>query len=78
MIILCLTFLVSFTAVIVILTSFTLVLQTNTLSVFTNIFDMVKLEKSPHANEQQLFLISLLAFPILNVYLAVNIEVNIH
>lgn len=39
---------------------------------------MVKLENSHHAKEQQYFLISLLAFPILNLYLAVNIEVNIY
>ncbi|KAE9523697.1 hypothetical protein AGLY_015915 [Aphis glycines] len=64
----------SFTIVIVVLTLFTLMLQTTRYSIFTDIFDMVNLKNSRDEQEQRLFLITLLAFPILNLYLAINIE----
>ncbi|XP_025196662.1 probable cation-transporting ATPase 13A3 isoform X1 [Melanaphis sacchari] len=63
-----------FTTVIVILTLFTLMLQITRNSTFTDIFDMVNLKNSPHEKEQRLFLITLLSFPILNLYLAIYIE----
>ncbi|VVC28869.1 P-type ATPase, transmembrane domain,P-type ATPase, phosphorylation site,P-type ATPase, cytoplasmic [Cinara cedri] len=65
----------SFTFVIIILTSFTLLLQTNIVSTFTDIFDLMNLNELRYAHEQQTFLLTLLAFPILNLYLAVNIEI---
>ncbi|KAF0723554.1 putative cation-transporting ATPase 13A3 isoform X2 [Aphis craccivora] len=49
-------------------------LQTARHSIFTDIFDMVNLKNSRNEHEQHLFLITLLAFPILNLYLAINIE----
>lgn len=52
-------------------------LQTTRYSMFTDIFDIVNLKNSRNEKEQRLFLISLLAFPVLNLYLAINIEVNI-
>lgn len=70
-------FQVSFTIVTMALTLFTLILQLNTFSTFTNIFDMVNLSTSHNEKEQRIFLISLLAFPILHFYLAANIEVII-
>lgn len=70
-------FTVCFTIVIVVLTLFTLILQTNKFSTLTDIFDIVNLKTSIHKKEQLLFFISLFAFPILNLYLAVNIEVII-
>jgi len=70
-------FSVSFTVVIVVLTLFTLSLQTNKFGVLTDVFDMVNTQTSHEKKAQRTYLVSLLAFPILNLYLAINIEVNI-
>lgn len=69
--------LVFFTLVILILTIFTLIMQTNKITTFGGIFNIVNLKNSNYESEQWIFLLTLLAFPILNLYLAINIEVCI-
>ncbi|XP_050530517.1 polyamine-transporting ATPase 13A3-like isoform X1 [Daktulosphaira vitifoliae] len=64
----------SFTIVVIILILFTLMLQTIDVSTIKNIFDIVVLDQT-HENEQRLFLVTLLAFPVLHFYLAIMIEI---
>lgn len=65
-----------FTAAVVALTSFTLLMQTSNISGIADAFDLVDVRDSRHEDEQRVFLLTLLVFPVLNLYLAVNIEVT--
>ncbi|XP_050438622.1 polyamine-transporting ATPase 13A3-like isoform X2 [Adelges cooleyi] len=64
----------SFTIVVVGLTLFTLLLQANAIPTFSKLFDIVVLNRT-HKKKQMLYLVTLLAFPLLHLYLAIMIEV---